>query len=219
MVFWGAIPHHLIHVATQTHCTWLTLPLVDFLQMALPKGLVFPILRGEPLLENHPSDLELFARWLEDASNPKFEHRRIFDLELEARLRRLAMRLPKRRKHARSLPLNAATAHAAKLARHISESYLQPIRLEDIALAAGLHVNYASTVFKQVFAVTLLEYLNQHRLAHAQRLLATTEQGVLEVAFASGFGSSSRFYDAFTKATGTTPLKYRNGLIEHPKKA
>ncbi|MER3484247.1 MAG: hypothetical protein C4332_14975 [Meiothermus sp.] len=51
----------------------------------------------------------------------------------------------------------------------------------------------------------VLEYLTQHRLAHAQRLLATTDQPVLEIAFEAGFGSSSRFYAVFEEKVGSHP--------------
>jgi AraC family transcriptional regulator, melibiose operon regulatory protein len=46
-------------------------------------------------------------------------------------------------------------------------------------------------------------------LSHAQRLLVTTEELILNVALSSGFGSLSRFNEAFQGAFGCTPRDYR----------
>jgi AraC-like DNA-binding protein len=55
----------------------------------------------------------------------------------------------------------------------------------------------------------LISYVTQHRISHAQRLLATTAQTVTEIAFESGFLSISRFNDAFRRACGCSPREYR----------
>jgi hypothetical protein len=47
------------------------------------------------------------------------------------------------------------------------------------------------------------------RLSHAQRLLVTTEDLILRIALSSGFGSLSRFNEAFRQAFGCTPREYR----------
>jgi transcriptional regulator GlxA family with amidase domain len=57
-----------------------------------------------------------------------------------------------------------------------------------------------------------MEYVTQYRLSHAQRLLATTDLKILDVALASGFGSASRFYQVFMAMCGLTPRDYRASL-------
>jgi AraC-like DNA-binding protein len=64
-------------------------------------------------------------------------------------------------------------------------------------------------VFQRTFGTTLLKYVTQHRLSHAQRLLVTTEDLILNIALKSGFGSLSRFNEAFRQAFGCTPREYR----------
>jgi AraC family transcriptional regulator, melibiose operon regulatory protein len=211
MLFWGAFPHRLTERAPGTILTWLTLPLSVFIGFGLPEALMQPLLHGAPICEPEPdaNDETHFARWLEDARDVDPERRRIFELELEARLRRLALRL-----EVQAVPVALQTperdgSRAAQLAEFIAAHYLDPIRLEDIARAAGLNANYASGLFRETFSMTMLEFLTQHRLAHAQRLLTTTDACVLEVAFASGFGSSSRFQAAFGRACGMSPSTYR----------
>ncbi len=54
-----------------------------------------------------------------------------------------------------------------------------------------------------------MEHLTFHRIAHAQRLLATTDAKVIDVANESGFPSLSRFYAAFRSVCGQTPNAFR----------
>ena len=208
LVFWGALPHALTEHEPGTRCVWLTLPLPLFLRFGLPETFSGSLLHGEALLEPCPGetdDLNLFGRWLKDG--PGGEEGRILELELEARLRRLA--LSSGRRTASETPHETRTAPAAALAAFVSEYYPEPLTLADVARAGGLSPTYAAGLFRRTFGMTVLEYLTQHRLAHAQRLLATTDRGVLEVALEAGFGSSSRFYAVFTRACGETPGAYR----------
>ena len=61
------------------------------------------------------------------------------------------------------------------------------------------------------------EYLSGVRVSQAQRLLIETDLKILDVALRSGFGSTSRFYEAFTTAVGQTPTAYREELAPHAK--
>jgi transcriptional regulator GlxA family with amidase domain len=72
-------------------------------------------------------------------------------------------------------------------------------------------------VFRQAYGVSLLSYLTQHRVAHAQQQLATSNLGVLEIGLAAGFGSASRFYSAFRAACGMSPGAYRASLQLTPR--
>lgn len=213
MLFWGALSHRLTESAPDTTLNWVTLPLSTFLGFALPEVITHPVLHGTPILEpGSPGDEQQFSRWLEDASTPDRQRRRILELELEARLRRLALQFQDRSANPTVQSPEHGASRAAQLAEFIAAHYLEPIQIPDIARAVRLNANYASALFRTAFSMTLLEYLTQHRLAHAQRLLATTDAGVLEIAFASGFGSSSRFYAAFERACGVSPMAYRRRL-------
>jgi AraC-like DNA-binding protein len=91
----------------------------------------------------------------------------------------------------------------------IAQRYREPLTVEEIGRAVGLHPNYAMGIFKKAFGTTLIDYVTHHRVSHAQRLLATTEEKIVEVAFGSGFNSLSRFNEAFRRACGCTPRSYR----------
>jgi AraC-like DNA-binding protein len=57
-----------------------------------------------------------------------------------------------------------------------------------------------------------VDYITEQRLSHARRLLATTEDKVVDVALAAGFGSVSRFHAAFLRGCRQTPRRFRVGL-------
>ena len=73
----------------------------------------------------------------------------------------------------------------------------------------GLHPNYAMALFRGTFGATLVKYITQLRLSHAQRLLVTTGDLILNIALTSGLGSLSRFNEAFRQAFSCTPREYR----------
>ena len=64
-------------------------------------------------------------------------------------------------------------------------------------------------LFQRTFGTTLIKYVTEHRLSHAQRLLVTTQDSIVNIAFSSGFGSLSRFNEAFRQSCGCTPREYR----------
>jgi AraC-like DNA-binding protein len=67
-------------------------------------------------------------------------------------------------------------------------------------------------IFRDRLNISMIEYLTRHRVAHAQRLLLTTDKDILEIALEAGFGSSSRFYAAFKHFCGQSPGQYRRAL-------
>ena len=86
-----------------------------------------------------------------------------------------------------------------KIARYITEHYLENITAAQIGRAASLNVNYASTLFRRHCGMSPWDYLMLHRAYHAHLFLTTTGKKVIAVAFESGFQSLSRFYAVFEK--------------------
>ena len=96
-----------------------------------------------------------------------------------------------------------------QMACFIAQNYTEKLTVQQIGEFVKLHPNYAMNLFQKTFGSTLINYLTQHRISHAQRLLATTTQTVTEIAFQSGFLSISRFNEAFRRACGCSPREYR----------
>ena len=221
-LFWAALPRQLIEIDEGTTMWWLTVPLARFLRWHLPEALTTRVLSGAPLIAGDgaadAADPSLFGRWEADLRAASSERRIVALLEIEARLRRLALALPADDPHAGSHPAigwaGDGAGRAELLARFIAGHYTEPLTIRTIAAAAGLQPNYAMTLFKRTFGLSIGEYLTRYRVADAQRLLATTDARIVDVALAVGFGSLSRFYVAFSQACGRSPRAYRAHVLQ-----
>lgn len=211
VVFWAAIPHQLI-ANRADHVHWLHLPFDRFLSWSLPEPLVTRLLSGVPAISPparaDATDPAKFTQWAADLATGQTEPRRIAMLEIEARIRRLAMVAVDDPARADAGD-NPALRQVVSMVRHIAGHFREPVTIAQIAAAANVHPTYAMTQFRKVVHATIGDYLKLHRLAEARRLLATTDLTVDRVAAASGFGSVSRFYRAFTDACGTSPARFR----------
>ena len=217
-VFWGAVPHSPVGVTPGTIFNWITIPFGWFLEWQLPRAFNDALLAGKTLIEpdreNTASDLEGFYRWHRDLREGSADSRKIVLLECEARLRRLQRRamtnIPERLR--RSDVAHGNSGNVERMTRFVASHYQEPLRTADVAAQVGLHPNYAASLFRRTCGVSLLDYIKEYRIYHAQRLLATTDQKILTVAIGAGFGSASRFYSAFQKVCGKTPRAYRHAM-------
>lgn len=73
---------------------------------------------------------------------------------------------------------------------------------------------HAMNLFRRHLGRTILASITEHRLAHAERLLAIGEQSVLTIALDAGFASPSAFYAAFRQRWSCSPPAYRTWLRE-----
>lgn len=209
-VFWAAIPHQIIATTATREYHVATLPLAWFLQCRLPEPLVRRILHAGIVCDTaarSAGDAALFDRWRTDLQRRRPEPHRAMLLEAEARLLRLALVTPPPRK---GRPVEqAALSSAERMACFVAMHYQEPISIAEVAAAVDLHPNYAMSLFKRIFNITLNDYITQHRIWHAQRLLVTTDRQVIAVALDAGFGSISRFNAAFRAACACSPRQYR----------
>jgi AraC-like DNA-binding protein len=222
-VFWAAIPHQIIDYDHGSNYFVATIPLQWFLQWRLPDRVVQPLLHGQVLTEPAESralpDSLLFAHWVEDLRKPDSVVTKAVLLEMEARFVRLCRSVEspestsstgKKRKAVLS---DTGLNKVEKMACLIAQRYTEKLTVEDIGRAVGLHPNYAMGLFQKTFGTTLISYLTQHRISHAQRLLATSDMKIVDVAFSSGFSSISRFNDAFRRICGNSPREYRESHL------
>ena len=140
-------------------------------------------------------------------------------LEAEARLRRLAVDLARRKPpppEAKPVPHSRGTlGRFEQMATLVATHYREPLTIDDIAETVRMAPAYAMRVFRKFSGMTLHEFLMHHRVSHAQRLLATTEETIDNIAAQSGFGWPARFYACFRKLVGQSPLAYRRSFVEN----
>lgn len=216
--FWAAIPHQIVDFGQNTTYYVATIPLPWFLQWRLPPQFCQGLMQGVVLTDANPGsqhpDHERFAEWERDLATTNENLANAVLLEMQARLVRLARevsvpRSPEAKTPRAATPLREGLNRVQQMACFIAQHYTEKLSVQEIAKHVQLHPNYAMSVFQRTFGTTLVNYLTQHRVSHAQRLLVTTDESIVDVAFSSGFNSISRFNEAFRRACGCSPREYR----------
>ena len=218
-MFFGMVPHQVVACAPDTQFVCLYLPGALLMGMHLGETLRQALFGGAFVhgRTSHGTDTALFTQWRDDLLSRDGNLMAIAHDEVGARLRRL--------EHegwhdgrGTSKPGTVPAGHAvcadkvAAMIRFIGEHASEPVQASDVARAAQLHPNYAMSVFKAAVGVTINDYLIRNRLDTAQTLLACSDRDIATIAFASGFGSLSRFYQAFGSRFGTSPAAFRRSI-------
>ena len=92
---------------------------------------------------------------------------------------------------------------------YIREHFAEKITLDEIAEHLHLSTNECCRFFKKNMNCTLFEYITEYRLSKSMELLENTDIPVGQIAYESGFGSSSYFIEKFRKNVGMTPGEFR----------
>lgn len=102
-------------------------------------------------------------------------------------------------------------------ARDLADArYAEPLRVDDLAAAAGLSRAHFSREFKQAFGESPHAYLLTRRLERAAALLRATDRSVADICLSVGLQSIGSFTTSFGRAFGLSPTAYRTA---HPPAA
>lgn len=93
---------------------------------------------------------------------------------------------------------------------YISTHCTEDLTLDYISGLAGFSKFHFTRLFKQFTNVSFYKYLNQKRIATAEKLLANPEYTVTDVAISSGYSSLSSFIRMFKIIKNCTPTEFRN---------
>ncbi|HUG86566.1 MAG TPA: AraC family transcriptional regulator [Euzebya sp.] len=91
--------------------------------------------------------------------------------------------------------------------------YADPIRVADMAKAAGLSPAHFSREFSRTFGEAPHAYLLTRRLERSASLLRSTDRTVTDICFMVGLESVGSFTTSFRRMFGVTPTQYR---ASHP---
>jgi len=105
----------------------------------------------------------------------------------------------------------------------IAEKIEKSMRDDELFLDASLslqklakHIftspNYISQTLNETLEMNFFDYVNKYRVDAAKRMLAQSDDTVLDIAMSVGFNSKSSFYTAFKKEAEQTPSQYRKHL-------
>jgi AraC-like DNA-binding protein/CheY-like chemotaxis protein len=201
-------------------------PDMDGLQFATATKTRFPSIPILMLIAEQSTDMVLWAL-----------RSRIFDVlikpvaapEILRVTQRLAPILAARRKQ--SCRANVSTAallpdearyRLREHARHklhavldyIAKNYARPIGEREMAQMCSMTPFRFSRGFRAAFGITFRDYLADHRLKHATRLLANRSVSITDVASMSGFNDPSYFARLFRRRLGMSPSAYRTSLAK-----
>ncbi len=105
----------------------------------------------------------------------------------------------------------ADIAAPLRLARSIIEKrYAEPIKVSDLARAAGWSVAHLHDRFQAAYGATPRQVILERRLSSAREQLLSSGQSIKEIAAKTGFTHSSAFCSAFRRRYGSTPKSYRD---------
>lgn len=96
--------------------------------------------------------------------------------------------------------------------KYIEEHYMEHITIEDMAAVSYYSKSHFMKFFKLHMGTSFIEYLNEYRLLMAGRLLASSDETILEIAEKCGFENLSYFNRMFRKKYGISPGKWRTSI-------
>lgn len=110
---------------------------------------------------------------------------------------------------------SGSSGHHMKLVQcacdYIHKNFNNPdISLNTVASAVSLSPTHFSTIFSQEMGVTFIEYLTDVRIEKAKELLVSTDEKLVNIAFAVGYNEPNYLSYLFKKREGITPKEFRS---------
>lgn len=111
-------------------------------------------------------------------------------------------------------PEGRGSSYAAvqKILTYISRHYSERITLEQIAKELSFSTGECCRMFKRITGETIVSYLILYRISKSTQLLRDTDLSVSQIAYETGFSSTSYFIGKFKAHLGMTPLQFRKKL-------
>ena len=99
--------------------------------------------------------------------------------------------------------------HVRRARDLMDRGYADPLRLNDLAAAAGVSKFHFLRCFASAYGCTPATYLCDRRIERAQDLLRATNLTVTEVCLLVGFSSLGSFSKRFRERVGVSPSAYQ----------
>jgi AraC-like DNA-binding protein len=105
------------------------------------------------------------------------------------------------------LVADSQASRVAKAIRQLRAEYRSPLKVPDLARAAGMSASSFHEHFKAVTGTTPLQYQKDLRLIEAHDLLTALSHSVSEAAYAVGYESPNHFSRDYSKKFGVPPSR------------
>lgn len=104
---------------------------------------------------------------------------------------------------------NAAKPRMDQVVQWIMERFPQPLKLDEAVQRSTMSRATFCRQFLKHTGKTFVAFVTDARLAHAHQLVTCTTRPITEIAYASGFGSLTRFNTAFQAKFAQSPRELR----------
>lgn len=107
--------------------------------------------------------------------------------------------------------LTSPEGHAQRIGRALAilrEDFARPIRVAELARAAGMSPSSFHQHFKALTTMTPLQYQKQLRLIEARRMIAAEAGSVARIAYRVGYESPSQFSREYSRLFGAPPRRH-----------
>lgn len=101
-------------------------------------------------------------------------------------------------------------SHAQRIAKaieRIGREFALPLRIDELAAEAGMSASSLFSYFKEVTAMSPIQYQKRLRLQEARRLLLSAAMEAADVAFQVGYESPSHFNREYARMFGHPPIR------------
>jgi transcriptional regulator GlxA family with amidase domain len=89
-----------------------------------------------------------------------------------------------------------------------------PVKVADMASAAGCTDGQLERRMKRVFGLTATQYVLRARVDRAAAMLVDTDRPIAEVATECGFSDQANLTRQFGRLIGETPARFRSGRTD-----
>ncbi|NOU63472.1 helix-turn-helix domain-containing protein [Paenibacillus sp. LMG 31461] len=113
------------------------------------------------------------------------------------------------------LVMEGSSTHQINVAiEQVINNYASPLRIEELAEIANMSVSSLHRHFKEITAMSPLQFQKQIRLQEARRLLLTESVDASEVAYRVGYESASQFSREYSRMYGYPPKADKKRIKE-----
>ncbi len=97
---------------------------------------------------------------------------------------------------------------------YIEENYANPnFSVKNVAEYVKIDRTYLYRLFKDETGLSVIDYINRHRISQAESMLSDQSLAIKDVAYSVGFSDQMYFSKVFKKHTGKTPTEFKRSLV------
>src|SRR5690625_7613591 len=99
-----------------------------------------------------------------------------------------------------------------KVKKYLLNNYHQSISLEEVATTVKLSPNYFSSLFREEFGGTFIDYVTKMRMDKAKELIIKNNYSLKEISFMVGYKNPNYFSRVFKNHHKQAPKQYEKEI-------